>query len=114
MEEGKSNPEIAVALKKWSVDELIAAGEAVEAIEESPAYQTIARVFAECRDGAYESLVIGKGSESLGAINKQLGLAQGLGILPDVIATVREKAEIARAARQAAAERADAERQAST
>jgi hypothetical protein len=109
--EGKSNPQIASPLREWSVQDLIEAGEALEGIEDHPAFQVIDRVLKECHAVVVSTLVVAPASENVGALNKQLGLAYGLEAFPDVIATVREKAEIARAARQAAVERADAERQ---
>jgi hypothetical protein len=109
--EGKSNPQIAAAIREWSIAELIDAGEAIKGIEDNPGFQVLARVFGICRESALNTLVDHPASENVGNINKQLGRAEGLGALPDVLATVREKAKLARAARQAAVERADAERQ---
>lgn len=109
--EGQSNPEIAEVVKLWSNDDLIAAGEALEGIEDHPAWQVLTRALIESRTKTLDTLARAKPTESVGALNKYLGLAYGIGTFFDAIPTLREKAAKVRVERERAAERADAERQ---
>lgn len=101
-------------LNEWSIAELIDAGQAIEDLETHPGFKVLLRVLDESEKFALVSLIHAPhATENVAALQKQLGIVKGLQTVRVALPTIREKAAEAQAERNAAAERADAERQAS-
>lgn len=93
--------------------ELIDMGAAIEGIEEHEGVRVILDVLARSRENALRTLIHAPhATENAAALQKQLGVVKGLDALMETIPTIRKLAEAAQQIRDAAAETADAEREA--
>ena len=99
-------------LRERTIAERIAAGKAVEGVEGHPGIKAVLEVLSEAREYALRTLIHApRTTENVAAVQKQLGVVQGLEAVLEVIPAIRRAAENAQSERDAAVEAADAERQ---